>query len=65
MSIKKNLLTREQAAEYLGLRSQTLAKWASTGKYELTYLMLGGRAYYRQTDLDAWVKSRERTQVKS
>jgi excisionase family DNA binding protein len=65
MSIKKHLLTRKQAAEYLGLHSQTLAKWASTGQYQLKYLKLGNRAYYRQTDLDAWVKSRERTQVEA
>jgi excisionase family DNA binding protein len=65
MSIKKHLLTRKQAAEYLGLHSQTLAKWASTGSQQLRYLKIGNRTFYRQSDLDAWVKSRERTQVEA
>ena len=60
MSIKDNLLTRKQAAEYLGFVHQTLAKWASQGGGP-KYLLIGGRAYYRKSDLDAWVNSCERT----
>lgn len=55
------LLSREKAAEYLGLQPQTLAVWASTGRYDLPYIRVGRSARYRQSDLDAWLESRSRT----
>lgn len=63
MTLKNNLLSRKEAAEYLGVHPQTLAKWASTGAYQLKYLKIGGRAFYRKSDLEAWLRTRERTQV--
>jgi excisionase family DNA binding protein len=60
---KKDKLTTKEAAELLGLHPYTLSNWRSRGKYKLKYLKIGGRVYYRLTDLNAWLKSRERTQV--
>lgn len=51
------LLSRAEAAEYLGLSVQTLAKWAMEGQH-LTFIKVGRHAKYRQGDLDRWIASR-------
>jgi excisionase family DNA binding protein len=56
--ILPNLLTREQAAEYLGIAPQTLAVWASTGRYSLPMIKVGRCARYRRRDLDKFLESR-------
>lgn len=65
MNVTKDKLTPKQAAEILDCHPNTLANWRSTGKYKLKYLKIGGRVYYRQSDLDAWLLTRERTQVEA
>ena len=57
------LLTRPQAAEYLGLQPQTLAVWACNGRYELPFFKVGRSVRYRKTDLDEWLASRRVTQT--
>ena len=52
------LLTREQAAKYLGVAAQTLAIWAMTGRYNLPVIKVGRLCKYRGTDLDRWLLSR-------
>jgi len=52
------LLTRDEAARYLGLKPQTLAVWASTGRYELPFIRAGRYVRYRKQDLDRWLDSR-------
>ena len=52
------LLTRDQAAEYLGVRSQTLAAWATAGRYDLPMIKVGRLVKYRRTDLDAFLAAR-------
>lgn len=59
----EDLRTRVQAAEYLGVATQTLAVWASTGRYDLPFIKVGRLAKYRQADLDAWLESRTATQT--
>ncbi len=56
------LLTREEAAAYLGLRPQTLAVWFCRGQYDLPVLKVGRAVRYRRSDLDAWLESRVATQ---
>ena len=58
VALAPTLLTREQAAEYLGVKPQTLAVWASTQRYELPFIRVGRSVKYRQTDLDAFLKRR-------
>lgn len=53
-----DLLTREQAAEYIGCKPQTLAVWHSTRRYDLPVVKVGRLARYRRRDLDAWLESR-------
>ena len=55
------LLTRAQAAEFLGVKVQTLSAWASSGRYKLPYLKVGRAVKYRTVDLQAWLDSREQT----
>jgi len=55
---KPELLTREQAAEYLGVKEATLACWASTGRYGLRVVRVGRLCRYRKSDLDEWLESR-------
>ena len=52
------LLTRDQAAEYIGVKPQTLAAWACTQRHDLPFIRVGRLCKYRQADLDAWLASR-------
>ncbi|MBL8828898.1 MAG: helix-turn-helix domain-containing protein [Planctomycetaceae bacterium] len=52
------LLTRTEAAQLLGVKPQTLAVWASTGRYELPLVKCGRTVRYRQSDLQAWMDAR-------
>jgi excisionase family DNA binding protein len=52
------LLTPRQAADILGVKTQTLALWRSTGKHGLPFIKVGTSVRYRQTELDAWLRSR-------
>lgn len=52
------LLSRDQAAAYLGLKPATLAVWACTQRYNLPMTKIGRLAKYRKSDLDAWIQSR-------
>ena len=55
---QSNLLTRDQAANYLGVTPQTLAVWACTGRYNLLFVKVGRLVKYRKDDLDAFVAKR-------
>lgn len=52
------LLTRIEAAEYLGISENTLAIWKSTGRYNLPVVKVGRLAKYRRSDLDRFLNSR-------
>lgn len=52
------LLTREQAAEYLGITPRTLAVWACVKRYNLPYVKVGRLVKYRRTDLDEFINRR-------
>lgn len=52
------LLTRKEAAAYLGVTTQTLAIWKCTGRYSLPVVKVGRLAKYRKSDLDAFIESR-------
>jgi len=55
---KEELLTRKQAANYLGIAASTLAIWASVKRYNLPYIKIGHLVKYRRKDLDAFIASR-------
>ncbi|MDR1515354.1 MAG: helix-turn-helix domain-containing protein [Synergistaceae bacterium] len=54
------LLTEKSACEYLGVSSSFLRKGRSEGQHGKRantplYIRLGGRIFYRRTDLDRWL----------
>ncbi len=53
-----DLLTRQQAAAYLGVNARTLANWSCTGRYSLPVVKIGRLAKYRQKDLDRFIEER-------
>jgi len=58
MMTKPILLTRTEASDYLGIKSQTLAVWASTGRYDLPFIKIGRKVLYRKEDLDQFLTRR-------
>ena len=50
------LLSRKEAAQCLGLSENTLAKWASLGKPNLPFFLIGGRARYDAGDLTRFIE---------
>ena len=52
------LMTRDDAADYLGITKDTLAQMASRG-IGPQYAKLSGRVVrYRRADIDAWIESK-------
>lgn len=58
INAQSELLTREQAADYLGITSRTLAVWACVKRYNLPYVKVGRLVKYRRADLDAFIERR-------
>jgi len=58
MTIQK-LLTRAETAKLLGIKSQTLACWVSTGRYALRCTKIGSRALYDPRDVARFIESRK------
>lgn len=54
--LKECLLTRKQAAEFLGVKEHTLAVWACNQRYTLPYVKVGRLAKYRYSDLLEFVQ---------
>jgi len=52
----QNLLTREEAAEYLGVKPNTLAIWLHAGRYDLPVVKIGRTIRYRLHDLEAFIE---------
>jgi excisionase family DNA binding protein len=52
------LLTRKEAAKYLGVQVKTLAVWLCVGRYNLPCIKIGRLAKYRQADLDNFIEQR-------
>lgn len=57
----KELLTRKEAADYLGITYGTLGMWASMKRHDLPYIKVGKRTQYRKSDLDDLIKKKTRS----
>ena len=55
---QSDLLSRREAAAYLGIAEQTLAVWKCNGRYHLPVVMIGRLVKYRRADLEAFVARR-------
>jgi excisionase family DNA binding protein len=60
---RQNLLSREEAARFLGVKVQTLALWASSGRYKLPFIKIGRLAKYDRPDLEAFMSGRRGTRA--
>jgi excisionase family DNA binding protein len=58
-SIQSNLLTREQAAQFLSLKKSTLEAWAVRGGGPV-FCKMGKAVRYRLADLESFIESRIR-----
>jgi excisionase family DNA binding protein len=54
-SASQNLITPENAANYLSVSVRTLAKWRSIGYPNIPYTKVGRCIRYKQSDLDAYL----------
>ena len=53
------LISTAQAPDYLGVKTQTLARWRNEG-FGPPWVCMGRLIYYRSSDLRAWIESRLR-----
>jgi len=52
------LVNRAQAAEFLGVKQQTLACWLTTKRYPLPVVKVGRLVKYRKSDLEKFLLDR-------
>ena len=55
------LVGEDEAANFLGVKAQTLACWRSAGRYSLPFCKIGRAVRYRLSDLQAFADSRRVT----
>lgn len=55
VNLETILLSREDAAKALGIRPQTLACWATTGRYNLPFVKIGRKVKYRLADIERFI----------
>lgn len=58
LQTNRELLTRAEAAAYLGVAARTLAIWHCTRRYGLPVVKIGRLAKYRKKDLDEFIARR-------
>jgi excisionase family DNA binding protein len=56
--IRPDLVTREEAAAFLGVSVQTLRLWACKGQNDLPYIKVGRAVRYRVSDLHKFLDRR-------
>ncbi|WP_144210037.1 helix-turn-helix domain-containing protein [Shewanella donghaensis] len=52
------LLTPAQVSEFLGVTIGTLSVWRCTGRYPLSFIKVGRRVMYRQSDVENFINGR-------
>jgi len=50
------LINRQEAADILGLKPETLAKWACRRQYGLKMVKIGARVRYRLGDVESFIE---------
>lgn len=51
-----------EAAEYIGVKENTLTVWRCVGRYDIEYIKVGRLVKYRKSALDAFLERRTRRQ---
>jgi excisionase family DNA binding protein len=57
-SALSELISSDEAAEYLGITRKTMEVWRSTKRYPIPYIKVGRLVRYRKSDLEAFLLSR-------
>ena len=55
---KDKLLSTKETSAYLRLKEGTLDVWRCTKRYDLPYVKIGRRVYYRLNDIQKFIESR-------
>lgn len=53
---RRELFTTAQAADYLGIKANSLITWRSTKAVRIPYVKIGGCVRYRKADLDSYIE---------
>ena len=61
METKVHLLTRKEAANRMRIKEQTLALWASTGRYGLPFIKIGRKVFYRIEHIEQFLENNTQT----
>ena len=59
LNYKDKLLSRKEAAEFLGLKENTLAVWACNKTYYIPMFKIGKYVKYKLTDLIKFIEDQE------
>lgn len=54
----EKLLSRQETAKFLGVTEGTLAVWACTKRYELSYVKVGRLVKYKYSDILEFLEKR-------
>lgn len=54
-TVNNTMLTRDEAAEFLNVKPNTLAIWLHSGRYDLPVVKIGRSVRYRLADLEAFI----------
>lgn len=55
---QNQLMSRKEAADYLGVTESTLSVWACVKRYNLPYVKVGRLVKYRLADLNKFITNR-------
>lgn len=58
LSQNADLLTNDQAAEYIGVTPRTLEVWRCTKRHQIPYIKVGRLVKYRKSALDTFLEQR-------
>jgi len=53
-----NLLNTKETAKLLRVKEGTLRMWRSVKRYNLPYIKIGGKVFYRMEDIQAFIDNR-------
>ncbi|QDF75936.1 MULTISPECIES: helix-turn-helix domain-containing protein [Shewanella] len=63
ISFLNDRLSNKEAANYLGVKPETMDVWRSTSRYSIPFCKIGRKVFYRKSDLDAFIESRTQTKT--
>lgn len=56
--LSSNLVDTQTTSEILGVKPETLVVWRCTKRYDLPYVKIGRKVFYRESDIKKFIESR-------